>query len=48
MGTFDYFNRKPWVITGEGGEISYTYYEIPFEFSFEEENDFDFTFKKEA
>lgn len=48
MGTLDYFNRKPFVIAGEGGDITYNYYEIPFKYSFEEENDFEYSFEKEA
>ena len=48
MGTLDYFNRKPFVIAGEGGDVSYTYYEIPFEYNFELESGFEYNFEKEA
>lgn len=41
MGTFDYFDRKP-VKTGTGGDITYAYYEIPFEYDFELESGFEY------
>lgn len=33
MGTFDYFNRKPYLVE-EPGDVSYTYIEKPIKITF--------------
>jgi hypothetical protein len=45
MGTFDYFDRKPYK-TGGGGDITYKFYEIPFEYDFVKEKEFEYEFEK--
>ena len=47
MGTLDYFDRKPYK-AGTGGEITYKYYEIPFQYDFTLEKAFEYDFTKES
>ena len=47
MGTFDYFDRKP-VKVGTGGDITYIFPEIPFQYDFIKEKTFEYEFTKES
>ena len=48
MGTFDYFDRKPIKTGTGGGEITYIYPEIPFQYDFIKEEIFEYDFTKES